>query len=129
VTVFLPRELTAFVHVGTAAFAVHFGVVSVIVPLGVPPLGANVLGFLAAFAVSFLGHDRWSFPAAQPRSWAALRRFFAVALLGFAVNETLYAVLLSSTHLDYRVALLFVLAVVAVSTLLLSKYWAFADER
>jgi hypothetical protein len=37
--------------------------------------------------------------------------------------------LLSSTHLDYRVALLVVLAVVAGSTLLLSKHWAFADEH
>jgi putative flippase GtrA len=121
--------LLAFALVGTAAFVVHFGVVSISVPRGVPPLGANVLGFLAAFTVSFVGHDRWSFPAARPRPWAALRRLFAVALLGFTINESLYALLLSSTHLDYRVALLVVLAVVAGSTLLLSKHWAFADEH
>ena len=108
-------ELAAFSIVGCAAFAVHFFVVSAIVPLGVPPLAANVLGFAVAFGVSFAGHDRWSFPAsARSRSLAA-RRFFVVAVIGFLANQTLYF------------ALLVVLTAVAGLTLVLSKLWAFAD--
>jgi putative flippase GtrA len=120
-------ELAAFSIVGCAAFAVHFFVVSAIVPLGVPPLAANVLGFAAAFGVSFVGHDRWSFPAsARSRSLAA-RRFFVVAVIGFLANQTLYFALLELTSLPYRLALLVVLTAVAGLTLVLSKLWAFAD--
>lgn len=122
------RGLIAFALVGTAAFVVHFLVVSALVPLGLHPLIANVVGFLCAFGVSFVGHDQWSFPSAGRAKSIALRRFFIVATLGFGVNETLYWLLLRLTAADYRLALLIVLAVTAALTLLLSKFWAFADE-
>ena len=57
------REFTAFTAVGTAAAGVNLCVVAGTVPLGVSPLVANVVGFLVAFALSFIGHARWSFPA------------------------------------------------------------------
>ena len=117
----------AFVAVGAAAFAVHFVVVSELVPFGLPPLVANVVGFLCAFGVSFLGHERWSFPARTRDRARAIRRFFVVAACGFALNELLYATLLGLTDLGFRAALLFVLVVTAVSTFLLSRHWAFAD--
>ena len=123
------RALTAFGLVGIAAVVVHFTVAAATVPLGVTPLVANVLGFAAAFAVSFVGHGRWSFPARQRRTAVALPRFAAVALGGFALNEALYAVLLRYTALDYRLALLAVLGAVAGVTLVASKHWAFAVDR
>ncbi|HEU4620292.1 MAG TPA: GtrA family protein, partial [Gammaproteobacteria bacterium] len=58
------RSVVAFGIVGTIAAAVHFGIVSLIVPLGPPPLAANVVGFAGAFGVSFTGHNYWSFPSA-----------------------------------------------------------------
>jgi putative flippase GtrA len=122
------RELVAFGLVGASAFVVHFAIVAALVPLGVPPLLANVVGFLAAFTVSFVGHGRWSFPAEGRPVAPALRRFAAVAITGFAVNEGLYAVLLRFTALDYRVALLLVLGGVAALTWLANRYWAFAHR-
>ena len=121
------REIIAFAVVGSLAMLVHFLVVSALVPLGLPPLIANVVAFLTAFSVSFLGHSRWSFPATGNARPLALRRFFVVAISSFAANETLYWLLLRFTDLDYRLALLLVLVLVAGSTLVLSKYWAFAD--
>ena len=47
-------------------------------------LAANAGGFAAAFAVSFAGHVRWTFPARQRRIEAALARFSAVAAGGSA---------------------------------------------
>ncbi len=122
------REVVAFGAVGGAAFLVHFAVVAVTVPLGVVPLLANVFGFLAAFAVSFVGHARWSFPAEGRPVAAALKRFAAVAVSGFVLNEIAYAGLLRVTSLDYRVALFIVLCAVAGLTWLAGRYWAFAHR-
>lgn len=123
------REVVAFGVVGGTAFLVHFAVVAATVPLGVAPLLANVLGFLAAFAVSFVGHGRWSFPAEGRPVGPALQRFAVVAIGGFALNESAYAVLLRATSLDYRVALFIVLAGVAGLTWLAGRYWAFAHRK
>lgn len=124
----LHREVVVFGLVGMAAFAVNYSIVRLTVPLGVPPLAANALGFICAFGVSYRGHGRWTFRAASPVRPGALRRFFAVALTGFAVNETLYWALLRFTSLSYEAALIIVLAAAAALVLLLSKYWAFASD-
>lgn len=121
-----PRNVLAFGVVGCIAAGVHFGIVSLIVPLGLPPLAANVVGFGGAFGVSFAGHNYWSFPSPQRTKHRAAARFFVVACSSFALNETLYWAVLR-TGLDYRVALLIVLGTVALVTLLLSRYWAFGD--
>jgi putative flippase GtrA len=123
------REVVAFGVVGATAFLVHFAVVAVTVPLGVAPLLANVFGFLAAFVVSFIGHVRWSFPAEGRPVAPALRRFAVVAISGFVLNESAYAVLLRTTSLDYRVALFIVLVAVAGITWLAGRYWAFAHRQ
>jgi putative flippase GtrA len=122
------REIVAFGVVGATAFLVHFAVVVATVPLGVAPLLANVFGFVAAFVVSFVGHGRWSFPAEGRPVAPALKRFAVVAISGFALNESAYAVLLRATSLDYRLALFIVLAAVAGLTWLAGRYWAFAHR-
>jgi putative flippase GtrA len=117
----------AFAAVGGLALLVHFATVAALVPFGVSPLLANVFGFLAALTVSFAGHSRWSFPAPERDIAVAASRFVAVAVAGFALNEATYAVLLSRTTLDYRVASIVVLAGVAGLTWLASRHWAFGS--
>ncbi len=123
----MKKQIVRFIFVGGAAFGVHFSIVSIIVPLGAHPLAANVAGFLLAFGVSYLGHRHWTFPSASSARHAALMRFFFVAVSGFALNEALYWFLLTATVLDYRTALVIVLAAVAVVTFTVSKLWAFRD--
>ena len=122
------RDVVAFGVVGATAFLVHFAVVAATVPLGMAPLVANVFGFLTAFVVSFVGHGRWSFPAEGRPVAPALKRFAIVAVSGFGLNESAYAVLLRATSLDYRVALFVVLVAVAGLTWLAGRYWAFAHR-
>ena len=118
-------SLAWFGLVGAAAAAVHMGVVWLLVSQWqVPALAANVLGFVLAFGVSFVGHHRLSFGAQQASAKQALPRFAAVALLGFVSNEALYAVLLGA-GIEYRLALFLVLLAVAAMTWLLSRFWAF----
>lgn len=122
----MSRELFWFGVVGISALLVHFASVAwVLVPLGLAPLLANLLGFLLAFQVSYWGHRVQTFRATGVPHRQALPRFFAVACLSFAVNEGLYALLLQHTALGYRPALLLVLVLVAGMTFVLGKLWAF----
>lgn len=121
----LPQWLQ-FVLVGGSAAATHLTVVGALVALtGMPPLWANVLGFLVAFVVSYHGHAWLTFAAAQARGWATALRFFAVACLSFGVNELLYAAALHWLQWHYFWSLAAVLVLVAVGTFVLSKFWAF----
>ena len=120
------RELFVFTVVGTAATGLHMVVVASTVPAGLSPLVANVLGFFGSFAVGFVGHARWSFPAAGRPVVPALRRFAALSVLGFGLNEVFYAGTLLWTRLDYRLALFAVIVSLGLAKLLASKHWVFA---
>jgi putative flippase GtrA len=122
------RQVSTFCAVGATAAAVHYAVVLALVPLGLVALLSNVVGFLTAFVVSYVGHNAWTFPPrAERRRRAALHRFFRVAITAFLVNETLFWVLLRWTSLPYQLSLALVLVIVAGGTFVASKHWAFAD--
>ena len=124
------HRLPRFIAVGCTAAAVHFGTVLLLVSgAGVPPLAANVGGWLPAFAVSFLGQWRFTFSARDAPGWQALRRFLLLSLGGFAANEAAYAALLHWTALPYSVLLAIVLVGVAFLTYVLSSLWAFSGAR
>ncbi len=120
-------QLARFGVVGIAAMAVHWVVVAVIVPMGIQPLLANIIGFATAFNVSYFGHRNWTFTSSTGHA-TTLTRFLGVAIASFALNELMYSVLLRHTALDYRVALLLVLVAVAALTFVLSRYWAFRQQ-
>ena len=117
-------QLVRFGAVGFASMGVHWLVVTLLVPFGLQPLVANVIGFATAFCVSYTGHRNWTFASAQAHA-TTLGRFLLVALASFALNELLYSLLLRYTTLDYRTALAIVLIAVAGLTFVLSRWWAF----
>ncbi|MGH8353469.1 MAG: GtrA family protein [Pseudomonas sp.] len=124
------RALFWFAVVGLSALMAHFLLVALLlVPLGVPPLVANVLAFLLAFQVSYWGHRLKTFDAGHLPHGQTLPRFFAVASLSFLLNEVLYFLLLRFTPLDYRIALLMVLFTVALVTFALSRAWVFYGAK
>ncbi|MBI2706901.1 MAG: GtrA family protein [Proteobacteria bacterium] len=122
----LKKQLIRFGLIGLTALSVHLlSVMLFVKTCEIPPLGANVLGFLLAFQVSYWGHYKWTFTADHlPHKQASLR-FFIIALSSFGINELMYAGLLQTTHLPYDLALLMVLIFISVSTFILSKFWAF----
>ena len=122
------RELGAFTAVGTTATAVHLSVVLTCVPFGASPLVANVIGFFFSFAVSFVGHARWSFPIGRKHVPPAARRFAVVSVLTFGLNELAYAGALRFTDVDYRLLLFAIVLAIAGFKLLASKHWAFAVD-
>jgi len=109
--------------------AVNLAVVAIAVPAGAAPLFANFFGFVLSFAWCFFGHARWTFPAADRDARIALWRFAALSLLSFGLTQAVYAGVLASTRVDYRLSLFLVIQTVAIAKLLASKYWAFARSQ
>lgn len=89
------------------------------------PLVANLVGWLVAFAVSFTGHYQLTFRHQRGHIKDAVWRFFMLSALGFAINETSYAILLKQTRLPYEFLLAFILVAVAAFTFVASRLWAF----
>lgn len=127
----LRRQLAGFFVVGCAAALTHLCVVMLLVEaFGWPALGANVAAFAVAFSVSFGGHSRLTFPVRPSRRAAARNRFFLVAVSGFILNQTAYAVGLQIFGERFYLPVLFVvLILVAAATFLASRLWAFAHPE
>lgn len=120
----LALQLCRFGVVGVSAAAIHFAVVVCLVSIqSVPPLLANIGGFLVAFQLSYWGHRRWTF-AANAAHKPALMKFLLVQSCNFGFNQSLFALFLA-LQIPYQWALLLVLGILPAFTFILSKQWVF----
>lgn len=133
----MPRqiaELATFALVGVAASVTHFLVTVVLVErLGIAIWQANVIGFIAALPVSYFGHAFFTFTSRhygrkQSVTNQSMRRFTAVALTGFAINQS--SVVLFADWLGYplRVVVFLTICSVAIFLFIVSKIWAFSER-
>lgn len=121
----LPQRLIYFTGIGASAAIVHLFIVFNLVNfLNLQPLVTNVIAFLIAFNISYLGHKYFTFSQLQDEKQLSFPHFFLVASSAGLLNETLYFILLRYTTLNYMVALIFVLGIVAVYNYILSRFWA-----
>ena len=122
-------SISWFAVIGAAAAAVHYFVaVGIEFTQLMSPAKANILGFLLAFPVSYLGHRKLSFAGHTATHQQAFPKFFAVALTGFLVNQLMVLNTLSFTALPFWLVLAVVMVLVAISTYLLSRYLAFKGK-
>jgi putative flippase GtrA len=120
------HQASWFTIIGIAAGITHYVVaVGLESLLLLKPSWANVIGFICAFPVSYFGHLKLTFAATNANHHQALPKFFLIALLGFIGNQSLVLLLLAKTFLPFWMVLGFVMVVVALSTFLLSRFWAF----
>ncbi|MES2934965.1 MAG: GtrA family protein [Pseudomonadota bacterium] len=123
-------RLFRFGIVGVIAAATHYLTVIALVELaGITPLIANVGGFAVAFWLSYFGHRLWTFGDVDTQNAASFPRFLAISLLGFSLNELVLYLLLRYTQIPYYIALAIAAVVVAFSTYVLSRLWAFRAPR
>lgn len=119
------EQLTPFAIVGILITLLHFVIVIISVSiLHIKPLIANVIAFAISVNASFLGHKYYTFARLPKKQKLRYPHFIFIACLSFLLNELLYFLFLGYTPLDYRVALVLVIALVAVFTFFSSKYWA-----
>ena len=122
-------SISWFTIIGAAAALVHYVTAVSLESLDwLSAAHANIAGFLAAFPVSYFGHRFLSFAHLNAQHRHALPRFFSVALLGFIANQTLVLTGLAYTPMPFWLILGIVMVVVAVSTYLLSHFWAFKGQ-
>lgn len=121
----LPRHLIYFSGIGVSAAIVHIVVVLYLVTYAqLQPLIANVIAFLTAFNVSYLGHKYLSFSQLNNQKQLSLPHYFLVASTAGLLNELLYYILLNYTSLNYLSSLILVLGSIAVYTYTASRFWA-----
>lgn len=122
----LRKELFFFALVGISAMLLHLVLVWLLVSITHwQPLQANVIGFLGAVNISYLGHSLLTFDRV-PLSLGSFIKFFSVACLSFIINQVAYSYGLSwFGNAFYLPVLAAVLILVAVLTFLFSKFWVF----
>ena len=116
-----------FVLVGASAALVHMAVFACVLT-AVPELWpeiANVVGFLIAFMVSFIGHRLLSFQDTGTSWMQSFWRFAATAVAGFVTNEAVFILLFRALTLPTWVALIGGIVLAALQTFVLSRFWAF----
>ncbi|WP_420339655.1 GtrA family protein [Roseibium sp.] len=121
-----------FAIVGVAATLTHAGVAAFLLETGLlPPMLANVAGFIIAFGVSFAGHFYWSFSHMRLERTAlrAMLRFFLIAAGGFAVNSGVLALWLNLTPWPDLLGLMVAIAVVPALTFVAARFWAFSHTK
>ncbi len=122
----LKRSVSWFLVVGAMAAFVHYVIAVTLESLGaVRPAWSNIIGFCAAFPVSYIGHRYLSFSGQSKSHQQALPRFLAIAVFGFLANQTLVLLGLHFTALPFWLLLALVMVMVAIGTYWLSKHWAF----
>ena len=126
----LSKQGFFFVIIGACAALVHFLTLIVLVQyFNLLPEFANVLAFLFAFSISFIGHFRVTFYLRDVKRswWKSLWRWFMSSLLGFSLNQALFMLgLLSFGQKYYPLIWLAVTVLVTLCTFSLAKLWAFS---
>lgn len=121
-------QVLRFGAIGALATLVHLLIGTMLIQSGRAPMTANGIAFAIAFMVSFLGHLSFSFAEHQADPVAALWRFGCVALVGFAINQTILAGLLYLTGLHAMLALIISTTIAAGLSFILSRQWAFRPQ-
>ncbi|OHV13022.1 GtrA family protein [Kushneria phosphatilytica] len=113
-----------FMFVGGIATLVHMCVAAAV--LSARPESsaflANVIAFVVAFLASFYGHRHLTFSTR-----GSMRRFFIVAVAGFALNNVILSIGLALSA-PKLIAIIIATAFVPVLTYLASSMWAFKKK-
>lgn len=121
----ISNQLFFFISIGASSALVHIvTVLNLVTQLALSPLLANIIAFLIAFNVSYIGHKYLTFSELDNHKQLSLPHFFLVASSGGIINEGLYYLILHYTHINYLIALVLVLATVAIYSFILSRFWA-----
>jgi putative flippase GtrA len=118
-------RLARFSTVGVVATVVHIGVaMTAVAVVGVNPTIGAVIGFCAAFVVSYFGHFRFSF-AVPGRYRDYLLKFAVGSLVSFLLSTTAVWVATAILGIDYKPALIALAIIVPVSNYLMNRFWVF----
>jgi putative flippase GtrA len=118
-------RLARFSIVGVVATVLHVGVAMIAVAAaGANPTVAAMIGFTAAFAVSYFGHFRFTF-AASGRHRDYLLKFAVSSLASLVLSTGMVWVATAILGIDYKPALFALAVIVPVCNYLVNRFWVF----
>ncbi len=118
-------QVCRFGIVGLTAACIHFMTVILLVQnFMLPPLSANIFGFMFSFQISYWGHRLWTFSTTEVLHRVTFSRLLFLQIMNFCANELLFYIFLT-LNLPYPLALIIVLAVLPIFTFFSSKVWIF----
>lgn len=118
------REVFIFGVVGILATATHyFSALASYEYWQLNLYAANLLGYLCAVAVSFVGHSLFTFKVGVKLKF--LGPFILVSISTFLTSECLLWFLEKSIQLDHRISLGIVVATIPIISYILNKFWVY----
>jgi putative flippase GtrA len=122
-------RLARFSAVGTIATVAHIVVAAILVAAaGANPTVGAMIGFVAAFMVSYFGHFRFTF-AASGRYRDYLLKFVVSSLASFLLSTAAVWVATAVLGIDYKPALIALGIFVPVCNYLMNRFWVFLRPR
>jgi putative flippase GtrA len=117
--------LGRFIIIGIAATLLHIGVALIALHFfGWAVFPSNLIAFLIAFVLAFIGHYHYTFRAAA-QYHRALVRYFVISATAFAVNNVLLFALVKSGVLSDIVSVILAVAVIPLISFTASRLWGF----
>ena len=121
----LHQQFLRYCVVGAIGTCTHFGITIALVEWArVQPTAASIVGFVAAFVVSYVLNRNWVF-GASARPWISFFRYSVVCLTGLFLNTSIMVVTVEWLRWYYLWGLAVVVAVVPVTNFALNRRWAF----
>jgi putative flippase GtrA len=122
-------RLARFSAVGAVATVLHIGVAMIAVAaIGANPTVSAMIGFTAAFAVSYFGHFRFTF-AASGRHRDYLFKFAVSSLASLVLSTGMVWVATAILGIDYKPSLIALAVIVPVCNFLVNRFWVFLQPR
>lgn len=122
-------QLVSFAVVGVGATLTHALAFHVLYAwVDVTQLPANIIGFLVAFCVSYLGQFKWTFKTEAQAATCqkkAFMRFAKTAAIGLLLNLAWAGITIDWLGLHHYVYLALLMFVTPVVIFLLNKFWVF----
>ena len=117
-----------FSSVGAVSTAVHVLVAYLSNQLfDATPAVSNLVGFIAAATVSFMGHSRWTFmlPTLEMRKFG---RFLVLSLLSLLLTHSIVHVITAQMKYPLIIALSIIVLTVPLLNYLIMKVWVFTES-
>ena len=122
----LPRQLLRFAQVGLAATGAHY-LIAMLVLTATGVYGANLAGYLTAVAISYFGHQRYSFqlPAEAISHGRQFPRFLLGSLGGLALSYLVLVVMEQWLGAPHWLSLAAAVCLVPLYTFIVNKFFVF----
>jgi putative flippase GtrA len=118
-------RLARFFTIGALATLIHTSVAMIAVAAaGTSPTVGTMIGFAAAFLVSYVGHFRFTF-AVSGRYRDYLLKFVVSSLASFLLSTGAVWTSTAILGIDYKLALIALAIVVPVGNYLVNRFWVF----